>query len=384
MKKIDSIFNIDPSDIGRLMFDAFEQSYTPIVITEAELEPPGPKFIYANQAFCSMSGYTLDELKDKTPRILQGEKTDKVLLAHLKETIKKGEIFRGSTVNYKKDGSEYVVEWNISPIRDQKRTIIYYISMQRDITIEVELEKEREKSFRQQAKMASLSEVIEMALHQWKQPLSVINMLSTELYNSVEEGEMSLEKATMINNGIEKQIDFMVKTLKNFRDFAMSEGSGGEFALKEAIESLVMLFARALSVENIDINLDFPPQAIYLKGRQNEFQQVILNLITNSIYAINKRREKLNDKYLQGNIELRIEQEGGVCIILYSDNGGGIESAVIDRIFDKHFTTKGGEGSGIGLAVSKKIIQDLGGTIEVRNIEEGVSFIVKLDSFEVR
>jgi len=119
----------------------FEHSYNSIAITDANLELPGPKFVYVNPAFTQKTGYTLDELKDQTPRILQGEETDRELLKELKAKCQRGEFFQGSTINYRKDGSKYHVEWNISPIRDANGTITHFISMQKDITKEVEYKK---------------------------------------------------------------------------------------------------------------------------------------------------------------------------------------------------------------------------------------------------
>ncbi|MBN2826059.1 MAG: PAS domain S-box protein [Campylobacterales bacterium] len=119
----------------------FEHSFNSIAITDANLELPGPKFVYVNPAFTKKTGYTLEELQDKTPRILQGEETDRDLLKELKAKCQKGEFFQGSTINYRKDGTKYHVEWNISPIRNEKGEITHFISMQKDITKEVEYKK---------------------------------------------------------------------------------------------------------------------------------------------------------------------------------------------------------------------------------------------------
>ncbi|KIM11274.1 MAG: hypothetical protein KU37_06430 [Sulfuricurvum sp. PC08-66] len=119
-------------------FTAFENSYNAIVITTPYLEAPHPQFLYVNSAFTRMTGYTLDELKGQSPRILQGEQTDHDTLARLKVTLQKGEFFEGSTVNYTKEGKPYYVEWNISPIYDSNHQLRYYLSIQRNISDSVE------------------------------------------------------------------------------------------------------------------------------------------------------------------------------------------------------------------------------------------------------
>jgi len=154
------IFSMFPSNIdSQLLLKAiFENSYNPIVITDAQLEIPGPKFLYINKAFTEMTGYTLEELKDKTPRILQGEDSSREVLDELKNKLKKGEFFIGRTINYKKDGTKYHLEWNISPVKDTKGKIIQFIAIQRDISIEQEYQHLLQNIFDKQDDMVVLTD----------------------------------------------------------------------------------------------------------------------------------------------------------------------------------------------------------------------------------
>ncbi|MGC9458153.1 MAG: sensor domain-containing diguanylate cyclase [Halothiobacillaceae bacterium] len=113
---------------------AIEQAYNAVLITTAQLEAPGPKIVYVNPAFCTQTGYSADELIGQTPRILQGPKTDRAVLDRLRETVARGDFFEGQTINYRKDGTPYLVRWNISPLRDAAGQISHYVSVQRDIT----------------------------------------------------------------------------------------------------------------------------------------------------------------------------------------------------------------------------------------------------------
>lgn len=121
-----------------LLQTIFENSYNFILITDANLDLPGPKIVYANHAFLKNSGYALEELQNTTPRILQGEETDRRVLNDLKEKCKKGEHFVGGTVNYRKDGSKYHVQWNITPIKNKEGKITHYISVQQNVSELVE------------------------------------------------------------------------------------------------------------------------------------------------------------------------------------------------------------------------------------------------------
>ncbi|CDM97853.1 PAS domain-containing protein [Limnospira indica] len=87
-----------------------------VVITTANLEFPGPAIVFVNKAFTRMTGYGPTEAIGRTPRILQGEKTDRTILERMKLDLKDGGVFYGQTINYRKDGSEFVNEWHIEPI----------------------------------------------------------------------------------------------------------------------------------------------------------------------------------------------------------------------------------------------------------------------------
>lgn len=117
-----------------LLERAVKNDYDSILITELNLEKPGPKIVYVNSGFTKMTGYSREEVIGKTPRILQGEKTDRNILDRLKKRLIEGQAFFGHTVNYKKDGSEFVNQWDIHPLTNADGEITHWVSYQRDIT----------------------------------------------------------------------------------------------------------------------------------------------------------------------------------------------------------------------------------------------------------
>jgi len=104
------------------------------MITDAQLDLPGPKIIFVNPAFTQMTGYTASEAIGKAPRILQGPRTDKTVLRRLRQNLEHGESFAGEAINYRKDGTEFDLEWQVAPIRDTGGKITHFVATQHDIS----------------------------------------------------------------------------------------------------------------------------------------------------------------------------------------------------------------------------------------------------------
>jgi PAS domain S-box-containing protein len=101
------------------------------MITEAG---PGYPVIYVNRAFTDLSGYPPEEILGQSPSILQGPNTSRGVLEALQADLAAGRPFHGEAVNYRRDGSEFIMEWKIAPIRDKGGQIAFYIAIQRDVT----------------------------------------------------------------------------------------------------------------------------------------------------------------------------------------------------------------------------------------------------------
>ena len=115
----------------RLLEASMEESFNSILITESG---PGYPIIYANAAFCELTGYGPHEILGKSPSILQGPNTDKEVLDRLNQNVSDGELFHGRAINYRKDGSEFMMEWKIAPIQNEKEEVTHYLAIQREVT----------------------------------------------------------------------------------------------------------------------------------------------------------------------------------------------------------------------------------------------------------
>ena len=140
---------LEAEQMLKLLETAVAQAKEAVLITSARLDPPGPEILFVNPAFSEMTGYSQEEVLQKTPRILQGPKSDRAMLTELREALSRGEPFSGETVNYRKDGSEYYVEWDITPIRTSGGQISHFLSIQRNVTARKLAENQLQEVFRQ-------------------------------------------------------------------------------------------------------------------------------------------------------------------------------------------------------------------------------------------
>jgi len=119
---------------GHLDRSAMETATSAILITDGCLEHPGPRIVFVNRVFCELTGYPAEEVIGATPRILQGPATDRAVLDQLRAQLTRGEGFFGRIWNYRRDGTPFVMEWSIAPVRDDAGALNHYLSMQRDVT----------------------------------------------------------------------------------------------------------------------------------------------------------------------------------------------------------------------------------------------------------
>ena len=129
-----SIFDHDQNFLSlmkHMLENAIEHSFHGVMITKAE---PGYPVIYVNDAFAEITGYSLEEIVGQSPAILQGPKTDRAVLNRLNQALSEGKLFHGEAINYRKDGSEFLMEWKIVPIKNEDQVTSHYLAIQRDVT----------------------------------------------------------------------------------------------------------------------------------------------------------------------------------------------------------------------------------------------------------
>jgi PAS domain S-box-containing protein len=221
----------------------------------------------------------------------------------------------------------------------------------------------------QQSKLAVMGEMMGAIAHQWRQPLNALSIHIQELQDDFEDDLIDQDFVDEFIRKNQNIILFMSKTVEDFRNFFKVDKQRVLFSVREAIENTIDIQIAQLKSHNVIVELN--GDDFMVNGFKSEFQQVILNLVGNSKDAILEQGKQ------DGKVEIILS--GNTVIV--RDNGGGIPEKVLKRIFEPYFTTKDGEkGTGIGLYMSKMIIEDnMNGSIIAQNTSYGAEFIIKMN-----
>lgn len=131
-------------NMPQLLAAAMDQVRNAVVITDADFTNNGPHVVFCNPAFLTLTGYDEQEIVGINLKILQGPETDPTVIAHLRECLKNNEYFEGQTINHRKDGSPYIVQWSISPVFDDAGKVTNYVSVQQDVSARLRAEFDRD------------------------------------------------------------------------------------------------------------------------------------------------------------------------------------------------------------------------------------------------
>lgn len=235
-----------------------------------------------------------------------------------------------------------------------------------------------------QSKLAALGEMIGAIAHQWRQPLSAIGGTLINIEESYEYGDLTKEYLRKQLDGAEKSLHFMSRTIDDFRNFFAPSKSKMEFSIQKAIQESITIVNAQMHDHEIEIRFTEREGAWTVFGFPGEFKQVMLNLFGNSKDAINQQVRSNKIKKGEGFIHIDLDQQDSAITITVKDNGGGIPQHILSRVFDPYFTTKEqGKGTGIGLYMSKMIIEDnMDGHLTVRNEEDGAVFSIVIKGVE--
>ncbi len=371
---------------------------------------------FVNDEFCKISGYTKEELVGSDHNIVRHPDVPKGNFTLLWDTILSKKSFKTTVKNLCKNGSAVYLNTTITPILDENDEIKEFIAIRYDVTKEVELKKDLEKKDLEleilnrtleqrvreqtaqllelnltleqrvteeilknkekqkilflQSRMASLGQMLENIAHQWRQPLTELSIIIFNIKKSAK--NKNLNKLDEYYKESLCTIENMSQTIDDFTNFFNPNKEKENFFIDYAIDEALIIINKLLKKENINIIKKY--EKLKLLGVVNELAQVIINLIQNSseAFGVNKNNFK--------SINIEILKKDKYAIIKYFDNAGGTTNEVLDKLFEPYFTTKyQSNGTGLGLFISKMIIEkSLNGTLEAKNIEDGLQFTIKI------
>ncbi len=241
--------------------------------------------------------------------------------------------------------------------------------------IRQEIEKNRMKDtlMMQQSKLAAMGELLSMIAHQWRQPLNTISASINSLLLKLEMGTVDSEAIIEKLQQMSEYVKHLSATIDDFRNFFRPDKQKVRVKIDELIENVLMIASEAIESQGIRIEKHIRCER-ELETYANELKHAVLNIINNA-------RDVLLERHIKNPvIRIGVLCEGDTVIITVTDNGGGIDPAIMEKIFEPYFSTKDKKnGTGLGLYMTKIIVEDhLKGRISVRNTDSGAEFTIKL------
>ncbi|RXJ84921.1 cache domain-containing protein [Arcobacter sp. CECT 8985] len=234
-----------------------------------------------------------------------------------------------------------------------------FFKYQKKIIDEMQMNRDKDNMIAQQSKMASMGEMIGNIAHQWRQPLSAISTAVTGLKFEKEMGILEDDNFIRGMDSIHDSVIYLSKTIDDFRNFFKPNKIKTIFQLKDTIQKTLNILSSQFNMNEIYFVKNIEDVKVF--GQENELIQVLINILNN---ARDELKKIPDDRF----IFIDVLKEGNKAKLIIKDSAGGIPPDIIKKVFEPYFTTKPENGTGIGLHMSKQIIEDsLQGTIEVQN-----------------
>jgi len=246
-------------------------------------------------------------------------------------------------------------------------------SLESKVQKELSKNREKDKQIMQQSRLAQMGEMLSMIAHQWRQPLTAISSSSTAINIKAKLNKLDKETSIELSNNIIEYSKHLSETIDDFRDFFRPNKERVETSYNDLVRSVLLIVETSIINKNIQLIQELNTDKTF-STYPNEIKQVILNLIKNAEDVLIENNIK--DPY----IKIKTYMQDNKHILEVSDNGTGIDNAIIGKIFDPYFSTKTKkDGTGLGLYLSKTIIEKhCNGKLSARNTADGVVFKIEL------
>ncbi len=283
-------------------------------------------------------------------------------------------VHEQAEVEFDADGQAYFALGTVQDITEYKRLELQLLelnhTLEQRVAEEVARNMEQEHMLIQQSRLAAMGEMIGNIAHQWRQPINALALLLANIKDAYEYQELDgdfLDESVKTGNRL---IHGMSATIDDFRNFFKPDKEKRPFRVCDGVDAAFKMVSAAFKSANIEIGFERCRIPCSTFGYPNEFEQVILNVLTNAKDAILATGK-------HGTVHIHIKHDGDTVVVILRDSGGGIPDNILDRVFDPYFTTKE-KGTGIGLYMSKTIMRNMGGDITIRNAGAGAEVRITL------
>ncbi len=348
----------------------------------SSLDPDG-RYIQANQKFCDIVGYTKEELLKMTYLDLTHPDDKEESKKRFEYSMHNG--FSGAEEYEKryirKDGTEVYVQLSSTILFDDEGRPIHTVASVRDLTERKKIEEENERieaRLTEQQRLESIGILAGGVAHEINNPINgIMNYSQLILDDKASNPEVKDYADEIIRES--KRVSYIVRNLLRFSRQETEQFA--EAKVSEIVDQTLSLIRTLIRHDYISLSIHVPEHLPKIKCREQQIQQVVMNLMTNARDALNARYpDHDKNKVLKVSAE-KIEEPGfkGIRIVV-EDHGTGIPEKIRARIFDPFFTTKGRDkGTGLGLAISHRIVTDHNGRFDVEcKPEEYTRFYVDL------
>lgn len=238
-------------------------------------------------------------------------------------------------------------------------------TLKQKVIEEVEKNRKKDKQIIQQSRYAALGEMIGNIAHQWRQPLSAISTTSSAMKLEMQVNIASQDDIIKAFDNIMNYVNFLNQTIEDFRGFFRKDLNEDTFNVLDSIDNTLKIILASYKDNNINVMTNYREKEFLSLGSSSELSQVFINILNNAKDIMIEKN--IRDK----KIYILVKSKNNNNEIRIIDNGGGVEEAIIEKIFDPYFTTKHkSQGTGIGLYMSKEIIEKkFNGTLRVLNKE---------------
>ena len=356
----------------RLLETVITQSKDAVMITDIDTSKNViPNIIFVNSAFTDMTGYPADEVIGKSPEILFGKKSDILEFDKLRTAVQEYKECFVETISYKKSGEEFWINFSMIPVTDKEGEHSHWISIQRDVTVEKEREKEREQLIRELTQNnKDLKQFSYITSHNLRAPLSNL----TGLLNLIEEIPIEDSELKEIINGFSKSTHLLNETINDLVKVIIIKDNPSvqkeKLFIKDVFENVFNQLSFLISSNKPILKIDLEVETIF-DINKSYLESIFLNLLTN---AINYREPS---RQLRITIATKVEDNN--LFMTFKDNGIGIDlEKNNDKIFGLYQRFHNyPESKGLGLYLVKSQVESMGGTISVDSIVgKGTTFTI--------